>query len=237
MTASPYLGRCKDCDYALFTAAEDVREADNAVAGGPAVNIGNGQVMGRCPSRHRWFNLKRIDGTYSEVHECDSRCLNARGWKCTCSCGGMNHGRGHVANVVQAPSVAPKATQVDTLVQETHYVPVPVASPQEPSTEAPVGYSPIVPPRDVWIGEVGKWITGTAIVERVAEYNVPAGSIARPYTFLTNKGAEIVWWCPMSVDPAFDEGERVTFRAKVKAHNEHPRFGKSTVVTYLERTA
>jgi hypothetical protein len=25
-------------------------------------------------------------------HKCDARCLNARGFKCECSCGGKNHG-------------------------------------------------------------------------------------------------------------------------------------------------
>jgi hypothetical protein len=27
-------------------------------------------------------------------HTCDARCLNARGFKCECSCGGKNHGAG-----------------------------------------------------------------------------------------------------------------------------------------------
>jgi hypothetical protein len=25
-------------------------------------------------------------------HKCDARCLNAKGFKCECSCGGKNHG-------------------------------------------------------------------------------------------------------------------------------------------------
>jgi hypothetical protein len=100
--SAPLLGRCKDCDYALFTAANDVRQADNAQAGGPAVNIGNGQIMGRCTNGHRWFPLKAVKGTYSKDHKCDSRCLNAKGHDCTCSCGGANHGRGHAVTVVVA---------------------------------------------------------------------------------------------------------------------------------------
>ena len=27
-------------------------------------------------------------------HKCDARCLNARGFKCECECGGKNHGAG-----------------------------------------------------------------------------------------------------------------------------------------------
>ena len=29
------------------------------------------------------------------LHKCDDRCLTAKGFKCECSCGGKNHGRGH----------------------------------------------------------------------------------------------------------------------------------------------
>ncbi len=28
------------------------------------------------------------------LHKCDSRCMNARGRNCECSCGGRNHGQG-----------------------------------------------------------------------------------------------------------------------------------------------
>jgi hypothetical protein len=103
-----YLGRCRDCDYALFATSESIEEADNAVAGGPAVNVGNGQIMGRCTNGHRWFALSRVKGTYSDKHTCDSRCLNAKGHECTCSCGGANHGRGYaVTPVVDHAPAAP----------------------------------------------------------------------------------------------------------------------------------
>lgn len=29
-------------------------------------------------------------------HKCDDRCTNAKGFKCECSCGGANHGKGSV---------------------------------------------------------------------------------------------------------------------------------------------
>jgi hypothetical protein len=28
------------------------------------------------------------------LHKCDARCTNAKGFKCECSCGGKNHGKG-----------------------------------------------------------------------------------------------------------------------------------------------
>ena len=55
--------------------------------------------------RDRFFAVKRIKGTYSKDHKCDARCLNAKGHDCTCSCGGMNHGRGHVVTVTAAADV------------------------------------------------------------------------------------------------------------------------------------
>lgn len=35
---------------------------------------------------------KKLDGTISG--RCDARCYNARGFKCKCICGGINHGKG-----------------------------------------------------------------------------------------------------------------------------------------------
>jgi hypothetical protein len=115
-TQQPYLGRCKQCDYALFATPEDVKEGNNARAGGPPVNVGNGQIMGRCTNGHRWFSLKRIKGTYSKDHKCDSRCLNAKGHDCTCSCGGANHGRGHAVQVVEANTLT--VTQADDATEK-----------------------------------------------------------------------------------------------------------------------
>lgn len=102
-TKMPLLGRCKACDYALFATDEDVREADDwaGVKPGLAYRVNNG-FFARCPQGHRVFPLRRIKGTYSPDHKCDARCLNAKGHTCTCSCGGANHGRGHVAAVVEA---------------------------------------------------------------------------------------------------------------------------------------
>ena len=41
--------------------------------------------------------LKTVDvvGVINTEHDCDTRCLNAIGRSCECSCGGTNHGTGH----------------------------------------------------------------------------------------------------------------------------------------------
>jgi hypothetical protein len=184
----PFLGRCRECDYALFTTAEDVKQAESlreVKAGTGAYRVNNG-VVGRCPAGHKVFPLRQIEGTFSADHNCDARCLNARGHTCTCSCGGMNHGRGHVATVV---------------VEAGH----------EPQ----------------FLGEVGKYIKGTATVTREADER-------RPFTFTTDKGDVITWWLPDFIEnPGYKQGQRVTFRAKVKDHKTFMDT-KQTVVTYFE---
>ena len=108
-TEMPFLGRCKRCDYALFATASNVVEVKGfgEVKGdGRAYRVGNEGWFARCGNGHPFFVLKRIKGTFSEVHECDARCLNAKGSECTCSCGGVNHGRGHAVSVTAASTTS-----------------------------------------------------------------------------------------------------------------------------------
>lgn len=209
MALTNYLGRCKDCDYALFATPESVKQGDNAVAGGPAVNIGNGQIMGRCRNGHRWFQLRRVEGTFNKDHKCDSRCLNAKGHDCTCACGGANHGRGYAAAEVVEHAPEP--------VRHVHHTAV-------DATARAMDVS-----LSQHIGEVGRHIAGTATVTQEA-------TDTRPYQFTTDSGSVIVWFVPDFLDPKpeYALGDRVTFRAKVKKHGEF-RGVKQTIVTYFEQ--
>lgn len=102
---APLLGRCKECDFALFATRDQVQDADGfrevKLVGTP-YRVGNNGIFARCTNRHKVFVLKTVKGTYSEKHNCDSRCLNAKGHDCTCSCGGANHGRGYAVEVTEA---------------------------------------------------------------------------------------------------------------------------------------
>lgn len=106
--SAPLLGRCKEkgCDHALFLGSDsDAIDVDNfreVKAGTRAYRVGNNGFFSRCPNSHKFFPLKRIEGTFSKDHKCDARCLNAKGHKCTCSCGGANHGRGYAVEVHDA---------------------------------------------------------------------------------------------------------------------------------------
>jgi hypothetical protein len=206
-TVTNYLGRCpaKDCDYAFFATAEDVRTADDwsGVRVHVAARVDGGpRVWTRCPA-HRNFPLERVRGTFSEVHNCDSRCLNAKGTSCTCSCGGANHGRGHaathtaVADPVQEATDAYLAPGSDMTGEEY------VAAANAPATPLPA---------------IGTTIRSNVAVSAkrtdVGQYN------ACLYTFKTDKGGVVKWFAPSYCENFAEVGDTLTIRAEVKGHDE-----------------
>lgn len=79
------------------------------------------------------------------------------------------------------------------------------------------------------LGEEGKHITGEVTVRT---RKLISASIL--YVFVTKDGDTIKWFAPSFADPQWDEGYQTKIRAKVKRHDTHPDFGKSTIVTYVE---
>ena len=128
----PYLGRCKHpgCGYALFATPSQITYCEDArgcTPGGAPKRVGNYGVCARCPSNHKVFPLFQIKGTYSKDHKCDARCLNAKGHNCTCSCGGLNHGRGFAIEHVTtstAPAVTAQVAHIAETVEHTGDYPV-----------------------------------------------------------------------------------------------------------------
>jgi hypothetical protein len=217
-----YLGRCNQCDFALFATPEDVRKGETFrdVKSGLACRVGNNGVFGRCTNNHKFFPMRTVQGTYSAVHKCDSRCLNARGHSCTCSCGGANHGRGHASTIVEATTTAPSYYIAGSAAALEHVRQI-ESSPRR-SAVHPDTYA-----AGMHLGEIGRFIQGTATVTQVAE-----GS--RPYAFMTDAGNIIVWWIPDFItNPGWTTGVKITFRAKVKAHTVYNDVAQ-TVVTHLE---
>jgi hypothetical protein len=218
-TTQNYLGRCKECEYVIFATSEDVQQAEGfreVTAGTGVYRVGNNGCFARCTNRHKVFPCKLVKGTYSEAHQCDARCLNAKGNDCTCSCGGANHGRGHVATVTQA-SELPGRTQGsvrDALVRRA------VETDPSLTPARPLGRH---------LGEVGKHIKGEVKIARVLKL---VNSML--YKFITEAGDNIDWFVPHTYDPGWDEGRTLTIRAKVIRHESHERFGNSTVVIYVE---
>lgn len=202
----PYLGRCKECDYALFATGEQIKPADSwkdVTAGTGPYAVPNYGIFARCPSRHKVFHLKQIKGTYSESHHCDSRCLNAKGHECTCSCGGLNHGRGYAVQTFADASNLPTPVQAPDTSNSRH------------------------------LGEVDKHIRGEVTVTK--KNKGPQSAHSTLYVFASKNGDVIKWFAPTAVDPDWKVGDTFTLRAKVKRHEDHERFGKSTLVTYAEK--
>lgn len=220
-TVTNYLGRCKGCDYALFATPESIQQADNAVAGGPAVNVGNGQIMGRCTNGHRWFMLRRVAGTYSESHKCDSRCLNAKGHDCTCSCGGANHGRGHAVAAVQ---VKPSGTAYNQWRDK-------LAAREQLAAER---YEPVAP-QPVKLPQPGDMLIAypvrcTYVQHNVGQYN------ATLYLFATPKGTTLKWFAPDYLSNFCEAGNDLRIDAEVKRLDEYQ--GKtSVIITRVSQTA
>ena len=118
---SNYLGRCQHCDYVLFADGDNVTQVNawyDIEAGGPPKNVQAFGVFGRCKHNHKVFRLERIKGEYSPNHKCDDRCLHAKGHTCRCACGGMNHGRGHLIEVTEAPVASEPISEAATVKQE-----------------------------------------------------------------------------------------------------------------------
>jgi hypothetical protein len=247
-TTQNYLGKCKECDYVIFATASDVQDAEGfrEVTGGTGVyRVGNNGCFARCTNRHKVFPCKIVKGTYSQDHKCDSRCLNAKGWDCTCSCGGANHGRGHVATVVQAAEL--HAIEKGNAIARRHGVPEEIA-PRSPSTDqfynemraartvgplisgatlAPIAPAPAARKH---LGTPGDHITGEVFVKTVK--SLANGSVL--YSFRTVNGGHIIkWFAPGYADPSFEVGSTHKIRAKVKSHGEF-NGTPETVVTYVE---
>lgn len=49
----------------------------------------------KCKAKYPYVAWGLVKGKRSE-QPCDSRCTNAKGFSCQCSCAGLNHGRGFI---------------------------------------------------------------------------------------------------------------------------------------------
>lgn len=83
------------------------------------------------------------------------------------------------------------------------------------------------------LGEVGKTIVQPVTVQSVRQNIGSTNSTL--YTFVTDVGDTLKWFAPSYADPCWLVGEKFTLRAKVKAHETHEKFGKSTIIIYAEQ--
>lgn len=82
-----WFGRCMTdgCKFRRVTESQvnTFPNADNALA--------------HCDNCHHFLRWSRLFASYSAERECNGVCMGAVGPSCDCSCGGENHGKGHVA--------------------------------------------------------------------------------------------------------------------------------------------
>ena len=89
-----YLGKCtaKGCRYAERITVDRTIEGFKETT----KELVEQKTYGKtCPNHGKWLAWHSIEGHVNNLIPCDSRCTNARGHVCECSCGGENHGIGH----------------------------------------------------------------------------------------------------------------------------------------------
>lgn len=70
-----FLGRCKSCGTRVAVVLSHHHTRD----------------LHQCPCG-RFVGVERVKGVYNPDRVCDPRCTGAVGPKCSCECGGANHG-------------------------------------------------------------------------------------------------------------------------------------------------
>lgn len=246
-TTVHFLGRCQ-CGFALRTeegSAQTVERYRDMETPSVPYRMG-AQYYVRCPEGHKPFKLYRVEGEFSEAFECDSRCENAKGHTCKCSCGGMNHGKAYAVTPTDVVHVENPGAAIANYKEIVAREPAAFGGRDVDEEDMDAERRLIEAQREdirypkQHIGEIGEQIRFEGKVDhrRLANDTVL-------YVFLTEirtpiigellGEAKVEWWKPDWVnDPEYVEGEVYKLKAKVKRHDDSPKWGKATVVTYLE---
>ena len=109
-SSNRFIGKCrKSCGAALAVDAQvttvrhygrdgirvTASQSMARFADGTSQQVWNGRVSLPCPKCSRSILLSPVYGIVTD-HKCDAKCLNSKGHICECSCGGRNHGAGHM---------------------------------------------------------------------------------------------------------------------------------------------
>jgi hypothetical protein len=183
-----------------------------------------------------------VDFTQAEEgFQCDARCENAKGHVCKCSCGGMNHGLAYAVTPEQIEVARSQpAENIGRAMAETNerygVTGVQVGS-EDISNEdlrTRENLSRRAPQKVFAEGEEGdqREFFGKLIAKKDT-----ANSTL--YTFVVKVGddeAIVKSFVPSFAipDPDPEVRDMVEFEAIIKEHQDHPEYGKSTLVTYLK---
>lgn len=75
-----------------------------------------------------YVKATNVVGVYNEKHACNARCMSSTSGACSCSCGGANHGAGHL-------TVQEVIIEVEEPAKEETAVEAPIEAIEEPITE------------------------------------------------------------------------------------------------------
>jgi hypothetical protein len=103
-----YLGRCKGCKRPVSALMPGIvqRRTENRYGRTVETTWTSVYVYGErgtddwkrllpCPDCGASVAVRPVEGRISLDTPCDSRCTSAKGHRCECSCGGLNHGSDH----------------------------------------------------------------------------------------------------------------------------------------------
>ncbi len=225
----PLLGRCANCEFALRATDDEAQEVEryrdmNDVS--VPYRMG-ANVYVRCPQRHKPFKLFRIQGEFSDKFQCDARCENAKGHECKCSCGGMNHGLGHIRAVERVEPLRAPSGRTDAAVATAMEA-------QVRDDEAQVEGEPEDSDDRDFMGEKGEEISGFARVTWTKD--ITDKTI---YLFRASEDGDewpwtLKWFAPSFLNTDYAVGDEMEFTAKVLDHQDDLRYGQATIVTYFK---
>jgi len=84
-----WFGRCMTDGCKFRRVTESVADINPGADGNNA--------LAYCDICHHQLRWDQLYASYSAERECNGVCMGAVGPSCDCSCGGENHGKGHVA--------------------------------------------------------------------------------------------------------------------------------------------
>ena len=86
-----YIGKCKGCGNVVSVLSGTKPDRYGFMSGFGRTRNCRAEGCGRL------FSFKVVSGTYTADRACDPRCTSSKSHKCSCACGGLNHGLDHAS--------------------------------------------------------------------------------------------------------------------------------------------
>lgn len=113
-----FVGACRKCGAGnavtkglrvMITAKGQAHPRHALLVGDRILVTDDGVCPVNCRACGERVKLKKVIGKVGRDHECNDKCLSAKGPSCECRCRGANHGAGHLGLPAEAAAVAAQA--------------------------------------------------------------------------------------------------------------------------------